>query len=314
MSIQSNLQNPQLVNQLALDRSQISEHFADANLNRRHNLTALDRSRIREFLDNPPIRQLLAAENIVRRHNVYALDSSRIRELLSAETLNLNLTDDDLNRSETIRLLFRDCDRTSTYLRPPDPPTLSFQRIRQPILPNQPILPYQLALPDPNPFLDILRDNPIFTHNFQCPKIRLIVARPLKELVAHVRNLKLPSLRLIARAIKTLVLGIFRWHLCDYLLIQIDNSIFQNQKGRVEMRTRENLNKDYPYLLKSAFQYELIPRIFLANIHIKTMKQINAQSLVELCKRCGNIVLTSKEKGNTLYNLLISKQLKLLSK
>ncbi|MCE5319294.1 MAG: hypothetical protein LLG04_18260 [Parachlamydia sp.] len=162
----------------------------------------------------------------------------------------------------------------------------------------------------------MLACKPMLACNLQCQdsRNRLIIARPLKELWAHVRSRKLPSLRLVARAIKALALSIFRWHLCDYILIPVANSIFHNQKGRIEMRTRENLKKDYPYLFQSALEYEFIPSLSLTITQIRTMKQINAQSLVELCKLCGDIALTSKEKGNTLSNLFKSKHLKLLAK
>lgn len=146
------------------------------------------------------------------------------------------------------------------------------------------------------------------------PKTRLIVARPLRELRTHIRNRRLPSLRLVARAIKVLALSIFRWHLCDNLMIQVEDSLFHNQKNRIERCARENFQKYFPYLFQNALQYEFIPNICLTEIQIRTMKQINAQSLVELCKRCAKISLTLKEKGNTVRSLFKSKQLKVLSK
>ncbi|MCE5316581.1 MAG: hypothetical protein LLG04_04365 [Parachlamydia sp.] len=149
---------------------------------------------------------------------------------------------------------------------------------------------------------------------YEDSKNRLIVARPLRELGAHVRTRKLPSLRLVARAIKALALSIFRWHLCDSILIQVDNSIFHNQKGPLEICTCEKLKKDHPYLFQSALHYEFIPSLSLRKTQIMTMKQINAQSLEELCRRWCNIALMSKEKGSTLSNLLKSKQLKMLKK
>lgn len=160
----------------------------------------------------------------------------------------------------------------------------------------------------------ILQDPFLACHlQYQDTKNRLIVARPLRELGACVRSRKLPSLRLVGRAIKALALSIFRRHLCDSVLIQVENSIFHDQKGRLESCTREKLKIDHPYLFQSALHYEFIPDRSLTKTQIKT-NQIKVQSFDGHSERWCNIALKLAKKHSTLSTLLKSKQLKMLKK
>lgn len=83
----------------------------------------------------------------------------------------------------------------------------------------------------------------------------VLVARPLKELSLNVRNMKLPSFTLIARCIKTLVLGIFRGHLCDHVLLKSKGYIIHSLDGKI---SRDNsfsteFGKKYPFLMEGAY-------------------------------------------------------------
>lgn len=62
----------------------------------------------------------------------------------------------------------------------------------------------------------------------------LFFARPLQELYTTCSHRRLPSFELLARVIKVLVLSIFRWHLCDQILLARGNgemTLYDN--GRV---------------------------------------------------------------------------------
>lgn len=89
-------------------------------------------------------------------------------------------------------------------------------------------------------------------------KDEILVARPLKELWLHVKNLKLPSFALVVRCINTLVLGIFRGHLCDHVLLRSiallnGEKIIHSLSGRISTDDAADFEKKYPFMLESAF-------------------------------------------------------------
>src|ERR1700722_6850944 len=62
----------------------------------------------------------------------------------------------------------------------------------------------------------------------------IVFTRPLHELWQHLTNYELPSWALIVRAISTLFMAIFRWHLCDGIMLMRAEGIFHSFDGVVE--------------------------------------------------------------------------------
>lgn len=86
----------------------------------------------------------------------------------------------------------------------------------------------------------------------QPPLGAVILAKPVKELFACISHKKMPSLELIIRVIKTLVLAIFRGHLHDRVCISNGQKILISYKGKVLALTCEELQKKFPYMLEKA--------------------------------------------------------------
>lgn len=96
----------------------------------------------------------------------------------------------------------------------------------------------------------------------------IVFSRPVHELWAHITNCQLPSWALIARAIATLFLGIFKWHLCDGILLLRREALYHSFDGnaiRIPASVSENslehsfdehdfddFNERYPHLLQQA--------------------------------------------------------------
>jgi hypothetical protein len=140
---------------------------------------------------------------------------------------------------------------------------------------------------------------------------RIIIARPLKELWSHIRNCKLPSIRLLVRVIVTVALGIFRGHLCDKVVLESEGSLFHSLKGHVEKVDRATMQAAYPYMLENAFVMVLkeTPK---QNVPISdSYKKINPQTIRDYYHRICKIDITPKEEGNTLQDLFKSKALEL---
>src|SRR5690349_7981368 len=82
----------------------------------------------------------------------------------------------------------------------------------------------KIELPPIEPIkFELLPIEPIKIELFKISDIdhdTILLARPVHELIAHLRDFKIPSFVLVARVIKTLVLAIFRWHLCDHVLLE----------------------------------------------------------------------------------------------
>lgn len=148
----------------------------------------------------------------------------------------------------------------------------------------------------------------------------IVLARPLSELFAHIQHYELPSLLLVARAIKTLVLSIFRWHLCDYVLLPSDHLFCSKIRERTSLINKnmkeENYlcTKDYPYMIESAFFLVLkpiqrLPGIIYDVIHDpfhERYKEISVPSLIEYYRTYEKMDLIPKTESMTVLNLLFS--------
>jgi alpha-N-acetylglucosamine transferase len=154
----------------------------------------------------------------------------------------------------------------------------------------------------------------------------IVATRPLKELFLHVVNLKCPSIRLIARSIHVLFFSIFRWHFSDNVMMTVGKEkpkFIHSLKGNVEIYSKEEMQKNYPFMVESALCYSLkkeIPAISPGydlgeagngnrkidfNGKSVEIKPLTAQTVREFFHANG-INLTTKEKGNSLWNLFRS--------
>lgn len=159
----------------------------------------------------------------------------------------------------------------------------------------------------------------------------VILARPLMEFLSHIRNLKLPSLYLVVRLIKVLVLGIFKGHLCDHVMLTEKGGILNSIKGRIVTNDVQTFRKNNPYMLENAFLLRFNNKsnndtpidkhpsydqyaggsMFVRFPKFNNYKKINAQTVREYYHKFYGIKLTKKEHGNTTKDLFNSNYLDL---
>lgn len=168
-----------------------------------------------------------------------------------------------------------------------------------------------------------------------CP---IIVARPVKELWYHVKNRELPSLELIIRSIKAIVLSIFRGHMCDRIAIisQDQQNVLHSIRGKRETVGLRNFNKEYTFMSETGFKLvysrgkprsddikrnpdEVHPSynikvegsndLVVQLADFSQYKEISAQTICEYYSKFHGIKLTDKETGNTISDLFKSKKL-----
>lgn len=156
----------------------------------------------------------------------------------------------------------------------------------------------------------------------------ILVARPLKELYAYIQDRELPPLALVARAIKTLALSIFRGHLCDHVLLAKKGGISHSLQGRVETVSLDELTRSYPKMFKTCFiliyndegeldlskpgehphdDYDLGNHTFGRDANVASYPEITSQTIVEYYQNFYGISVTGKATGNTVDTLLSSK-------
>ena len=148
----------------------------------------------------------------------------------------------------------------------------------------------------------------------------IVLARPLSELLAHGKHHKMPSFMLIARVIKTLALSMFKWHLCDYVLLPADHIFCDNIRDRISL-VSENIHeenylstKKYSYLIESALFLSLKPIQRFPGINHDVIhdpfheryKEVSVASLVEYYHNYENIDLVPKTKTATIRKLMLS--------
>lgn len=123
------------------------------------------------------------------------------------------------------------------------------------------------------------------------PTDKIILTRPLHELWAHIRHCKLPRFALVIQAIKTLVLGIFRGHLCDHVLLftSVDSKlkIIHGLQKETAVETQEEIDKAFTFMLEKAIYVKLPnhvrPAITLENFNKLPMsdREMSLESIRE---------------------------------
>ncbi|MBA3721953.1 MAG: hypothetical protein H0W88_06095 [Parachlamydiaceae bacterium] len=140
-------------------------------------------------------------------------------------------------------------------------------------------------------------------------KEEIVITRPIKELMSHVRHLKLPRFKLIGRVIKTLVLSIFRWHLCDKCLFKVGDIIIHSLERRLSKAQKKDFQSMYPFMLENAYVLTLKADIKKIEETEFNSSQVNADTIREFFKSCYQIDLTGKLQGNSINDLFKSKLL-----
>jgi len=136
----------------------------------------------------------------------------------------------------------------------------------------------------------------------------IIITRPLNELFCHVKNLKLPSLQLIARVIKTLVLSIFRWHLCDECLLKKGDQVTHSLDGRLSVSDMADFQSEHPFLLNCAFVLSLKSAISKKDDTDFDKDSLTPDTIREYFFDCYKLEITDKVQGNSIIDLFKSMQ------
>ncbi len=109
----------------------------------------------------------------------------------------------------------------------------------------------------------------------------IILSQPLHELWQHITNCELPSFQLIARAISTLFLALFTWHLCDGILLMRAEGLYHSFNGRIEMVTatgrahHQSIDRVAPYYTggDTLIIEEQYPRILVAACYLRCTRE-----------------------------------------
>lgn len=147
-------------------------------------------------------------------------------------------------------------------------------------------------------------------------QINILIARPLKELLQHIKNKKLPSLLLIARSIKVLALAIFRGHLCDHVMISSQNfftleKITHSLNGKVTSDEASKFKEKYPFMRECAYLLKTCDNKVMNCFEIEGVQSINPNTIRILILMNSGISIVDKQKSITINDLFQSKLLKL---
>ncbi|WP_075883545.1 hypothetical protein [Candidatus Protochlamydia sp. W-9] len=134
----------------------------------------------------------------------------------------------------------------------------------------------------------------------------IILTRPLKELTSHIKQLKMPRFELIGRVIRTLVLSVFRWHLCGECLLKQGVQITHSLTGRLSNVNCQVLQEKYPYLLENVYTLTIKDQIQKKNEEVFISKKVSPDSLRNYFFVSYEIEITDKSQGNSIYDLLKS--------
>lgn len=192
--------------------------------------------------------------------------------------------------------------------------------------------------------LQIERPNPIHLHVKVISGV--ILARPLSELWSHVKTLwhvakaikilavkffqsgfavgirsfkdeighvRLPSWQLLGRAIKTLALALFRWHLYDKTLFVYGWNIIHSLEGRIKISDKDAIKQAYPFMLENAHYLKYEPDLDSKNFEENTwtsLQEISPQTISQFYKSNYQVDLTNKPSHNTISDLLKTDHLK----
>jgi len=136
----------------------------------------------------------------------------------------------------------------------------------------------------------------------------IIITRPLNELFCHVKNLKLPSLQLIARVIKTLALSIFRWHLCDECLLKKGDHVTDSLDGHLSVSGLADFQSKHPFLLNSAYVLILKSGISKKDDTDFDKDSLTPDAIRDYFYDCYKLEITDKVQGNSINDLFKSMQ------
>jgi hypothetical protein len=133
----------------------------------------------------------------------------------------------------------------------------------------------------------------------------IIIARPLKELYSHIIHLKIPTLELFLRAIKTLVLSLFKWHLCDHCLVKVEDQIIHSISGEILRTNINEFRTERPFMLENAFY--LVPNENVRKINEGFIQgNIVPDAIQDYFERCYEINITGRSEGNKIGDLFSS--------
>ncbi len=140
----------------------------------------------------------------------------------------------------------------------------------------------------------------------------LVLSRPLHELWLHVQNCELPSWQLIARAISTLFLALFRGHFCDGILLLRPEAIYHSFHGKIEEMPATGRHNDsqnefkFPfYRLEDGVEFNAsYPHLMEAALYLSCKKETPSPQSSEGYKMKERLDLVSdKAPPNTIVSI-----------
>lgn len=160
--------------------------------------------------------------------------------------------------------------------------------------------------------LDLKPILPVGMHINLGYKDAIVITRPIKELISHIKHLKLPSIELIARVVKTLFLSIVRWHLCDQVLLEKDSlllnkEIIHSLSGKAAKVDEVSFQTQHPYMLENAYYLRLKKDHVIIKAGDFSSKVVSPDTLRKYFNQCYQIDITDKMIGNTIHDLFKSK-------
>lgn len=161
-----------------------------------------------------------------------------------------------------------------------------------------------LVLPEEPKHICYRRSLPLL--KIACYRHAIFLTRPVSELRAHILHNKLPSLALIVRTIKVLALAIFRWHLCDYVLLACHEGFCHNIRGKNTVEDFYTLDKNYPYIIESAILLQFKDPIqpyhegLAFHVHeeidVKKIKEVTVKSIAEYYQKYKKQEIITKKQ------------------
>jgi hypothetical protein len=124
-------------------------------------------------------------------------------------------------------------------------------------------------------------------------------------LIAHFKHFKIPEFELIARAVKTLFLGIFRGHLCDHCLLKQGKEVITSLSGVALKLKDQELKTKYPYMIESAYLLTIQSGIKSKKWEEFSSDQVIPDTIREFFK-IRYVEITNKITNNSIRDLLKS--------
>lgn len=183
------------------------------------------------------------------------------------------------------------------------------------LLTDQPDLRREMTSIEPSEG-DVLKSEQPTGLNTQDEPPKVIITRPWKELYSHIIHLRLPALKLLARAVTTFVLSFFRWHFCDNLMLAArvqpnqDIEVVHSLKGKIATCSGISLEGSYPYMLENALVYQAKEKITANSVETFFKNEIGKTEEFDVKKlrsfSTHFIDLSNKNSTDTLWDLFHS--------